>query len=576
MNVRESWFSQARFGMFIHWGLYAIPAGEWNGAPVKGIGEQIMRFARIPAAEYEKLAGQFNPREFDADAWAALAEAAGMKYLVLTAKHHDGFALFDTAVSDFSVMKASPFRRDIVAELAAACARHKLKFCVYYSQRQDWHEPDGVWNEWPGQFPVPVEKRGFDFSRYMNAKALPQVRELLTQYGPVGVVWYDTPTDSTPEQSEAFAGLVHELQPECLVCDRVGNGRGDYAVLGDNEFPYCAGELNGEVPATMNHTWGFKKDDDSWKSVRELLYSLIRSVANGCNYLLNVGPDASGRIPAPCAERLRAIGKWMKVNAEAIHGATSVPFAVPPEWGMATASGSRLNLIFSEWPGSTFMLDGLLNEVVNVRLPALPGTCVKAERRGGAWSLSGLPEHAPDPDFSVVVLELDSPVRVDPELRQSSNGSITLLAGRAEIRPAPGGRLALDGKGLPLNFRPGTGKLAWRFRVDRPGRFRAEALTNRHWSCKWIDGIELSLSGSAGNLRRILTEDLPLQNLQTKYHPETVSRLGELTFATPGEYTLELELLRMPEFKAVNALSEDDGDNRTLNLIELKLLPLQK
>ncbi len=565
-----SFFTDARFGMFIHWGLYAIPAGEWGGREIPGIGEQIMRFAQISADEYARLAGSFSPRAFDAEAWAALAEAAGMKYLVITAKHHDGFALWDTAYSEFSVMN-SPFKRDIIAELAGACARHNLKLCIYYSQRQDWHEPDGVWHEWPGQFPVPAAERGVNFDRYMNAKALPQIRELLTKYGPVGLVWYDTPTDSTFEQSKAFYDLVHELQPECLVCDRVGNGFGDYAVLGDNEFPYCADNLNGEVPATLNHTWGFKKNDHHWKSVRDLLYSLIRSVSNGCNYLLNVGPDADGVIPAPSVERLKAIGEWLKVNGEAIYGASGVPFPVPPAWGAATAKGNMLYLIFSEWPGTNFTLDGVLNKVKNARI--LSGPQVNFERKNGSIHFANLPEQPPCEYFSVLALELDAPVKVDPAIRQASDGTVSLLSGRAEVEAESGSKLALDRKGVPVYFQPGTGCLRWTFSVSKPGRYRVEALTNRHWSTKWIDGIEVAIRCSGQRLSRVLTADKPLENIQTKYHPETESFVGEISFDRAGEYELSIEIAAMPVFKAHNALSEDQDDTRSLNLIMLKLIP---
>ncbi len=566
-----NFFTDARFGMFIHWGLYAIPAGEWGGREIPGIGEQIMRFAQIPAVEYAGLANSFNPKAFDAEAWAALAEAAGMKYLVITAKHHDGFALWDTAHSEFSVMN-SPFKRDIITELAAACARHNLKFCIYYSQRQDWHEPDGTWNEWPGQFPVPAAERGVDFNRYMNAKALPQIRELLTNYGPVGLIWYDTPTDSTFEQSKAFYDLVHELQPECLVCDRVGNGFGDYAVLGDNEFPYCADNLNGEVPATLNHTWGFKKNDHHWKSVRDLLYSLIRSVSNGCNYLLNVGPDADGVIPAPSVERLKAIGEWLKVNGEAIYGTSGVPFPVPPAWGAATAKGNMLYLIFSEWPGPDFTLDGILNEVKSARI--LSGPEVNFEHKNGSIYFVALPAQPPCEYFSVLAVELDSPVKVDPAIRQASDGTVSLLSGRAAAEAESGSKLALDRKGLPVYFQPGNGRLRWAFSMDKPGRYRVEALTTRHWSTKWIDGIAVAIRCGGQEVSRILTSDRPLENIQTKYHPETESYVGEISFDRAGEHELSIEVTGMPDFKAHNALSEDQDDTRSLNLIMLKLIPV--
>ncbi|MEA2068067.1 MAG: alpha-L-fucosidase, partial [Verrucomicrobiota bacterium] len=291
------WWREARFGLFIHWGLYSIPAGIWKGREVPGLGEQILRFGEIPMSEYEKLAAEFNPINFDADAIVRLAVDSGMKYLVVTAKHHDGFALFKSEADLFNVVDATPFGRDIVAELAEACAKAGIKFCIYYSQRQDWHHPDGAWNEWKGQYPVSLEERDFDFNRCMNGKCLPQMKELMTRYGPIGLVWYDTPVDSTRKQSKKFTELVHRKQPDCLVCDRVGNGYGDYAVLGDNEFPYCSQNMDGEVPATLNHSWGYKSTDHNWKSVESLLYSLIRSASNGCNYLLNIGPKADGTVP---------------------------------------------------------------------------------------------------------------------------------------------------------------------------------------------------------------------------------------------------------------------------------------
>lgn len=375
-----NWWREARFGLFIHWGLYSIPAGEWNGRRIDRIAEQIPRFAEISMNEYAELAEQFNPAHFDADAIAQLAVDAGMKYLVITAKHHDGFAMFKSDAAPFNVVDATPFGRDVVAELAEACAKAGIKFCIYYSQRQDWHHPDGSWNEWPNQHPVPFGERDFDFNRCMNDKCIPQMKELMTRYGPIGLVWYDTPVDSTPEQSRKFTELVHEFQPDCLVCDRVGNGFGDYAVLGDNEFPYGSRNVDGEVPATMNHSWGFKRDDSHWKSVHQLLYSLIRSASKGCNYLLNIGPKADGSVPPESVARLKEIGQWMKINGEAIYDAGAAPFPNPFSWGMATARENNLYLIFSDWPGDTFELKGLASRVRNAVLLADPDRQVTVEQ----------------------------------------------------------------------------------------------------------------------------------------------------------------------------------------------------
>lgn len=565
----QSWYHDARFGMFIHWGLYAIPAGRWKGKPVKGIGEQIMRFAQIPAAEYEKLARGFNPIHFDADAWVKLAVRAGMKYLVLTTKHHDGFALFDSAASDFTVTKATPFGRDIVKELAEACALHGIRFCVYYSQRQDWHEPDGAWNEWPGQFPAPREERGFHFRRYCESKAFPQVRELLTNYGPIGLVWFDTPADSTEEDSRDFYDLVHSLQPDTLVCDRVGNGFGDYAVLGDNEFPYCPDNLNGEVPATMNHTWGFKADDHEWKSTRDLLYSLLRSVSCGCNYLLNIGPDALGDIPQEAVTRLEEIGEWLRINKDAVYGASAVPFSAPCDWGLATCRDNRLYLILDQWPqDGEFSLTGICNRPLSARLLG-HDAAIQVERHAGVIRITGLPPQAPSRCFSVIELTLDGACAVDPTLRPDSRGNVILQSGRAR----PSGNVALDSRGLPLNFRPGSGALQWEFEAPA-GSCSLEALTTRHWSCNWQQGIRVRITCDDVSVEKELLEDRLLDNLQRHYHPETVSELGTLTLKKSGRHIMRAEVLEMPDGgPGIRTAAEAGNDQRTLNLIQLALIP---
>ncbi len=226
---RLQWWRDARFGMFIHWGLYAVPAGEWKGKQIPGIGEWIMNRARIPVDEYEQLATQFNPVNFNAEEWVRVAKDAGMKYITITAKHHDGFAMFGSKASRYNIVDATPFHRDPLKELAAACQKAGIKLCFYYSQTQDWHEPDADGNTW--DFPDESKK---DFAKYLKEKAIPQVRELLTNYGPIGMIWFDTPRKITKEQSEELAALVHQLQPQCLVNGRVGHNAGDYDSAGDN------------------------------------------------------------------------------------------------------------------------------------------------------------------------------------------------------------------------------------------------------------------------------------------------------------------------------------------------------
>ncbi|MGM9652686.1 MAG: alpha-L-fucosidase [Eubacteriales bacterium] len=322
--TNQEWFREAGYGMMIHWGLYALPGGEWKGRRMGGIGEWIQQYFRIPIAEYEKLAAAFNPVCFDAEEWVRLARDAGMRYMVVTSKHHDGFCLFHTKVDRWNVVDATPFGRDVIAELSDACRRNGLRFGVYYSQELDWHEPNGggwtrgrTWRGATGQagdaywvnnwdFPDDAHK---DFSQCFEDKIKPQVKELLTGYGDLCLIWFDTPHTITPEQSRELYELVKTYQPDCLVNSRIGNGLGDYRSTGDNQITYGEdGHVDGlvECPATLNDTWGYKSFDQNWKTP-ERVAALRRTLnARGINYLLNVGPDPLGRIPAPAADILRA------------------------------------------------------------------------------------------------------------------------------------------------------------------------------------------------------------------------------------------------------------------------------
>jgi alpha-L-fucosidase len=330
---RLAWFHEAKYGLFIHWGLYAIPAGTWQGKRIPGIGEWIMFRTPIAVREYEKLTTQFNPVKFNADEWVRLAKDAGMKYIVITSKHHDGFALYHSKVSKFNVVDATPFKRDILKELAAACAKAGIRLGFYYSQAQDWHEPNGIGNTWDFG---PDEKK--DFDQYLRDKAEPQVRELLTGYGPVALVWFDTPRMMTPERGQRFTNIVRELQPATLIDGRLGIP-GDYVSTGDNVIPAKPPADAWEVPATINHTWGYKSYDKDWKSPGTIIFKLVDIVSKGGNYLLNVGPMADGTIPQASQDVLRHAGEWLAVNGEAIYGAARTPFG--DELGESSAKGAK-------------------------------------------------------------------------------------------------------------------------------------------------------------------------------------------------------------------------------------------
>jgi alpha-L-fucosidase len=355
-DQRLAWFREAKYGLFIHWGLYALPAGEWKGQRSPGLGEWIMNRSTIPVHDYEQLATKFNPTKFDADAWVQMAVDAGMKYIVITAKHHDGFAMYHSKVSTYNIFDATPFKRDPIKELSAACAKRGMPFGFYYSQAQDWHEPGGAGNDW--DFPSNAEKdKSGAYEKYLHEKAEPQVRELLQNYGPICLVWFDTPQLITKERGHLFADAVRSLQPKTLIDGRLGpDTPGDYESTGDNAIPNSNKQGDWETPATMNHTWGFRTDDRDWKSPGEILFKLVDITSKGGNYLLNVGPTAEGLIPQASQDNLRTVGVWLKRYGEAIYGAGRSPFG--DEFGdyaakLKDANGKPVFLARNEWRCTT-------------------------------------------------------------------------------------------------------------------------------------------------------------------------------------------------------------------------------
>lgn len=335
----KEWFRQAGFGMMVHFGLYSILGGEYRGRRVRDYAEWIQSYCAIPNGAYEKLAGVFNPIYFDADEWIKLARSCGMRYFVMTAKHHDGFAMYHSKADRFNVVEATPFRRDITAELAEACYKYGLKFGLYYSQELDWHHPDGggytnkeacagvSWdNSW--DYPDAASK---DFGRCFEEKIKPQVEEILTGYGDLCLIWFDVPHTISKAQSLELNDLVKRYQPDCLINSRIGNGAYDYVSLGDNEIPQEPPkevlekqDLNGlsgykfspyglyETAGTMNSSWGFRYYDQNWKSPEAILQNREKLNKMGVNYLLNMGPDGLGRMPSMAVENLKKAAEMMR------------------------------------------------------------------------------------------------------------------------------------------------------------------------------------------------------------------------------------------------------------------------
>ena len=395
---KMGWWKEAKFGMFIHWGIYSVPAGVYQDKPVKGIGEWIMNTAKIPVAEYQKYAPQFNPDRYNPEAWVKMAKDAGMKYIIITSKHHDGFAMFDSKVSTWDIMDASPYKKDILKPLVEACKKAGIKIGFYYSQAQDWTYPGGAvsggaWDE--------AQKGNVD--TYLDKVSSPQVKEILSNYGEPDILWWDTPQNMTPERAAKFEAILKQ-HPNLITNNRLGGGYN-----GDTETPEQFVPSTGfpgrnwEACMTINDTWGFKSTDHDWKSAKTLIRNLTDVVSKGGNFLLNVGPDARGQIPSASIERLAEIGKWIKINQEAVYGTTASPFPYL-SWGRATRKQQKLYLHVFENPKDGKLKVPMLNKVKKAYLLSDAAKVLKTKRWGKNLEIM-LPVQLPDTINTVVVVE---------------------------------------------------------------------------------------------------------------------------------------------------------------------------
>ncbi len=568
LEQRIEWWNEARFGMFIHWGLYAIPAGRWNGEEIGGIGEWIQNSARIRVADYEPLKKQFNPVKFNAEQWAAIAKDAGMKYLVITSKHHDGFCLFDSQHTDWDIA-GTPFRRDILKELSNAVRAAGLRMCFYHSI-MDWHHPDYL----PRRDFDPRPDRIADFPRYVK-HLKSQLRELVVGYGPLGVLWFDGEWEATwnHELGMDLYDHVRSLQPDILINNRVDKGREGMAGLtAKGDFRGDFGTPEQEVPATgmpgvcwescmtMNDTWGYKASDHNWKSATQLVQTLCDTASKGGNFLLNVGPTAEGLIPEPSVERLSEMGEWLRINGECIYGTSAGPFP-SLKWGRCTQKPGRLYLMVFDWPrNGELKIPGLMNPLTRAWLLRQPDLPLVIERTGSSVvvSVSDTLEQRLDnlqPPFrhvTVVVLEIEGePVVVEVPILPDPDGSVHLHANEANVSGQTARYESREDR-LCIGFwTEASDWVSWKFQTRSAGTYRLEVVQ----ACAPDEGGG-RLSIEVGGQSRAL-------------NVKPTASWGDFVTVALGEVTVpagEHELIARPETISGHAL---------MNLRAISLVPVR-
>ena len=561
-DARMAWWRDARFGLFIHWGVYAVPGGIHNGKPVDGYGEWIMEKGKIPVEEYKAYAAQFNPTQYDPEAWVALAKKAGMKYIVITAKHHDGFALWPSAVNDWNI-GSTPYKQDLLKPLAEACKKHGIKLGFYYSQAQDWNNGGACSQD-------PNNKRTMD--QYIDEIAVPQVRELLTNYGDApAILWWDTPAAMNEPRSAKLIELL-KLKPGIIHNNRLlkvapcgqvdmeklkSGKREPYA--GDTETPEQhipatgLGNHDWEACMTINHTWGYKSDDHEWKSTQVLLQNLIDIASKGGNYLLNVGPTGEGLIPQACVERLEEIGKWMDANGESIYGTGASPFPKLP-WGRCTTKktevGTTLYLHVFDWPkDGKLLVPGLESKVQSAQM-LVGGEKLQFEKTANGVVVD-VPEKAPDANASVIKMEIvGKPKVVQMFIKPAADGSIVLPASLVDFGvPKKGGTPSLQQseRGVEISsWNNPEASVSWSFKGLQEGDYEVLAEISGPDNAKATlevgpsaPALNVDVSGIQKTQEAVDIEQIPVNFTATgDYNKFETQALGQIEIEDGGDTTL--------------------------------------
>lgn len=538
------------FAMFIHWGLFSQLANKWQGKTYYGIGEWLMNenMANIPVKDYMPVARDFNPAAFDARKIARLAKDAGMKYIIITAKHHDGFAMYHSMANKFNIVDATPFKRDPMKELAQACKELGLGFGFYYSHNQDWTYPGGT-----GGPKTDSTGKAKNFDDYFAEKCLPQVEEITRNYGDMVLIWFDTPGGMPAKYAQQLVNVVRKNQPNALVSGRVGYNLGDYQTLGDMEVPLEKIAGRWESVDVTNDAWGYAWYDENWKSPHKILTLLIATVARGGTYMLNIGPDGQGRVPEPVQASLRSVGKWISRYPQLIYHAQASPWKHALPWGDAVMNNGKLYLAVYKWPASgSLLVPGLRSEIAAARVLKNGRGEKIIFKKEGSWIRLQTPVQAPDPMVSVIELTLKgapeavSDLALDPDFGLE----VSVKFGRPEA-------CTVAGKSWMEKF--GEWKHTYQVGDWKPNsRISWELEVKDAGTCL----VELNCSGNGPKVWRVQTDEgLSIQNRQNSgsiYHYQPI---GWIRFKTPGRHTITV------------SMPEEDRANSSLS--GLKLTPVQ-
>jgi len=544
-------FDDGNYAMFIHWGIYSNIANKWKDTTYYGISDWIMspRRAGISVDDYVAEAKNFNPVNFDAKAIAKLAKDAGMKYIVVTAKHKDGFAMYDSKSNDFNIVKETPFARDPMEELAQACREEGIGLGFYYSHNQDWTFPGGTGGPKTNEKGVEV-----DFDYYFKEKCLPQINEITTQYGEIAIVWFDSPGNMEKKYVEELVDVVRKNQPNAMIGGRAGHSMGDYLSLADMNIPVRNLDGLWETIDMTNDSWGYAWYDENWKSPKRILKSVISTVGRGGTYMLNVGPKPDGSIPVEAQIALIKAGEWINKYPQIIYGADPSPWGRELSWGDVTVKDEKLSLAIYDWPlDGTIVLAGLNNDIKSANLWVDGKLQSLKTVKKGNWVSIELPANRPEKLISVVEVTVEGELSVDKSISIDPFYPTKLSV---EFAKAQGANISdkkwMEKFGEWKNIShaqnwTGDGKVYWEIDILEPGYYQ----------------VDLNYAGSSRFVWRVTNSEGGLvQNEQNSSQVYSYYEMGLMRFETSGKHTVSVEV--------------KEGDIESASLKEIRFTPISR